>query len=124
MEDLLRGIVGKRERATKEGRASNDDLLGLLMESNVAETRQAGSSRPIMTMADIIGELKLFYFAGMDTTAVLLTWTMVALSMHPEWQHRAREEVLRVFGDSQLDLDGIHQLKIVRNRRRPLLTRI
>jgi len=124
VEELLRGIVGKRERATKEGRASNDDLLGLLMESNVAETRQAGSSRPIMTMADIIGELKLFYFAGMDTTAVLLTWTMVALSMHPEWQHRAREEVLRVFGDSQPDLDGIHQLKIVSTRRRPLLTRI
>ena len=108
----------------KESRASNDDLLGLLMESNVAETKQAGNSKPIMTMEDIIGELKLFYFAGMDTTAVLLTWTMVVLSMHPEWQHRAREEVLRVFGDSQLDLDGIHQLKIVRNRRRPLLTRI
>ena len=44
MEELLRGIVGKRERATKEGRASNDDLLGLLMESNVAETKQAGNS--------------------------------------------------------------------------------
>ncbi|PUZ55703.1 hypothetical protein GQ55_5G233400 [Panicum hallii var. hallii] len=113
VEELLRGIVGKRERAMKEGRASNDDLLGLLMESNVAETKQAGNSRPIMTMGDIIGELKLFYFAGMDTTAVLLTWTMVVLSMHPEWQHRAREEVLRVFGNNQPDLDGIHQLKIV-----------
>jgi hypothetical protein len=107
----------------KEGRASNDDLLGLLMESNVAETKQAGNSRPIMTMGDIIGELKLFYFAGMDTTAVLLTWTMVVLSMHPEWQHRAREEVLRVFGNNQPDLDGIHQLKIV-STRRPRLTRI
>ncbi|RLN21944.1 hypothetical protein C2845_PM07G16490 [Panicum miliaceum] len=113
VEELLRGIVGKRERAMKEGRASNDDLLGLLMESNVEETRQAGNSKPIMTMGDIIGELKLFYFAGMDTTAVLLTWTMVVLSMHPEWQHRAREEVLHVFGDSQPDLDGIHQLKTV-----------
>jgi len=53
------------------------------MESNVVETKQAGNSKPIMTMEDIIGELKLFYFAGMDTTAVLLTWTMVVLSMHP-----------------------------------------
>ncbi|KAJ1284424.1 hypothetical protein BS78_03G203200 [Paspalum vaginatum] len=113
VEALLRGIVGKRERAMKEGRANNDDLLGVLMESNAAETKQAGSSRSIMTMDDIIGELKLFYFAGMDTTAVLLTWTMVALSMHSEWQHRAREEVLRVFGRNQPDLDGIHQLKTV-----------
>ncbi|KAL6842598.1 hypothetical protein ACP4OV_027442 [Aristida adscensionis] len=112
-EALLRGIVGKREMAMKQGRANNDDLLGLLMESNIAETKQAGDSKPIMTMDDIIGELKLFYFAGMDTTAVLLTWTMVVLSMHPEWQDRARQEVLRVFGENQPDFEGINQLKIV-----------
>ncbi|RCV26313.1 hypothetical protein SETIT_5G235400v2 [Setaria italica] len=113
VQELLRGIVGKRERAMKKGHANNDDLLGVLMESNIAETKQAGNSKPIMTMDDIIGELKLFYFAGMDTTAVLLTWTMVALSIHPEWQDRAREEVLRVFGKNQPDLDGINQLKTV-----------
>jgi cytochrome P450 family 3 subfamily A len=116
VEELLRGIVGKRERAMKEGHANNDDLLGVLMESNIAETKEAGSSKPIMTMNDIIGELKLFYFAGMDTTAVLLTWTMVVLSIHPEWQDRAREEVLRIFGKKQPDLDGINQLKIVSTR--------
>nr|ACG28404.1 cytochrome P450 CYP72A124 [Zea mays] len=113
VQALLRGIVGKRERAMKDGRANNDDLLGVLMESNIAETRQNGSSEPVMTMDDIIGELKLFYFAGMDTTAVLLTWTMVVLSAHPEWQERAREEVRRVFGNNRPDLDGIQQLKTV-----------
>jgi len=113
VQALLRGIVSKRERAMKEGRANNDDLLGVLMESNIAETRQDGSSEPVMTMDDIIGELKLFYFAGMDTTAVLLTWTMVVLSAHPEWQERAREEVRRVFGNNRPDLDGIQQLKTV-----------
>lgn len=113
VESLLKGIIGRRERAMKEGNASNEDLLGVLMECNAAETKEAGSSKPIMTMDDIIGELKLFYFAGMDTTAVLLTWTLVALSMHPDWQDRAREEVLRVFGKDQPDLDGINQLKVV-----------
>jgi cytochrome P450 family 3 subfamily A len=119
VEALLAGIIGKREKAMKEGNASkNEDLLGMLMECNIAETKEAGTAKPIMTMDDIIGELKLFYFAGMDTTAVLLTWTMVALSMHPEWQDRAREEVQRVFGDSQPDFDGISQLKIVSLRSR------
>jgi len=122
LQALLRGIVSKRERAMKEGRANNDDLLGLMMESNIAETKQAGNSKPIMTMDDIIGELKLFYFAGMDTTAVLLTWTMVLLSVHPEWQHRAREEVQSVLGDNQPDLDGIQQLKIVSTLLPPLFT--
>jgi cytochrome P450 len=67
----------------------------------------------MMTTNDIIEELKLFYFAGMETTAVLLTWTMVVLSMHPEWQDRAREEVHRVFGKNQPESEGINQLRIV-----------
>uniref|UniRef100_A0ACD5VLE0 Uncharacterized protein n=1 Tax=Avena sativa TaxID=4498 RepID=A0ACD5VLE0_AVESA len=113
VEALLKGIINKREKAMKEGNASNEDLLGVLMESNIAETKEAGTAKPIMTMDDIIGELKLFYFAGMDTTAVLLTWTMVCLSMHPEWQDRAREEVLQVFGNNQPDFDSINQLKVV-----------
>jgi len=112
VEGLLKGIITKRERAMKEG-LNNDDLLGLLLESNAKESQESGSARPTMTTEDIIGELKLFYFAGMETTAVLLTWTMVVLSMHPEWQDRAREEVLRVFGKNQPDSEGIYQLKTV-----------
>lgn len=113
VETLLKGIITNRERATKDGHADNDDLLGLMMESNIKETQEAGSSKPTMTTDDIVGELKLFYFAGMETTAVLLTWAMVVLSMHPAWQDRAREEVLRVFGKNQPDSEGINRLKVV-----------
>ncbi|KAL6615625.1 hypothetical protein ACP70R_037895 [Stipagrostis hirtigluma subsp. patula] len=113
VEVLLRRIIAKRENAMKEGLANNGDLLGLLLEANFKESQENGSSKPMMTTDDIIGELKLFYFAGMETTAVLLTWTMVVLSMHPEWQDRARQEVIRVFGKSQPDFEGINQLKIV-----------
>ncbi|KAF8675956.1 hypothetical protein HU200_047456 [Digitaria exilis] len=112
VEELLKGIITKRERAMEEG-VDNDDPLGLLLESNTKESQESGSTKPMMTTDDIIGELKLFYFAGMETTAVLLKWTMVVLSMHPEWQERAREEVLRVFGKNQPDYECINQLKTV-----------
>jgi cytochrome P450 len=113
VETLLKGIIKKKERAMKNGQGDDGDVLGLLLQSNAKEGQESGRSKPMMTMDDIIGELKLFYFAGMETTSVLLTWTMILLSMNPEWQDRAREEVLRVFGNKQPDLDGVNQLKIV-----------
>ena len=111
---ILKGIIEKRENAMKAGEATNDDLLGLLLESNMAHCREdGGSSNAGITTDDVIGECKLFYFAGMETTSVLLTWTMIVLCMHPEWQDRAREEVMHVFGDRTPDYDGLSRLKIV-----------
>jgi cytochrome P450 len=81
---ILHGIIRKRERAFIDGEGSNDDLLGLLVESNMRETN--GNAKLGMSTEDMIEECKLFYFAGMETTSVLLTWTLIVLSMHPEWQ--------------------------------------
>jgi len=116
IEALLKGIIAKRENALRTGSAASDDLLGLLLESNMEHCRGDGNgnnSKAGITTDDVIGECKLFYFAGMETTSVLLTWTMIVLSMHPEWQDRAREEVLHVFGDKTPDYDGLSRLRIV-----------
>ncbi|KAJ1284419.1 hypothetical protein BS78_03G202800 [Paspalum vaginatum] len=114
IEGLLKGIIAKREKALSTGTAASDDLLGLLLESNMEHCRGDGDdSKAGITTDDVIGECKLFYFAGMETTSVLLTWAMVVLSMHPHWQHRARDEVLRVFANRTPDYDGLSRLRIV-----------
>ncbi|KAF7036900.1 hypothetical protein CFC21_047418 [Triticum aestivum] len=110
IEGLLRGIIEKRERAMEnDGLSSGNDLLGLMLQSN----KESGASRMRMSTEDVIEECKLFYFAGMETTSVLLTWTLVVLGMHPEWQDRAREEVLSVFGKDKPNFDGLSRLKTV-----------
>ncbi|PPD93131.1 hypothetical protein GOBAR_DD09921 [Gossypium barbadense] len=109
---LLRRIIEKREKFIRAG-DHKDDLLGLLLKSNLNEVEVNKNSDAGMSMADVMEECKLFYFAGQETTANLLTWTMIVLSMHNEWQERAREEVLQVFGNNKPDYDDLNRLKIV-----------
>lgn len=111
----LRRIVEKKIDAMKNGETRNDDLLGILLESNFKEVQEQGNKSSGMSITEVMEECKVFYFAGHETTSSLLVWTMILLCMHPNWQIRAREEVLRVFGNDKPDFDGLSRLKVVSN---------
>jgi len=77
------------------------------------DTDENGQSNLGMTIEEVIEECKVFYFAGMETTSVLMTWAMVLLSMQREWQDRAREEVIGLFGKTKPEYEGLSRLKTV-----------
>ncbi|KAB1216174.1 hypothetical protein CJ030_MR2G008658 [Morella rubra] len=113
----LKAIINKRAKAIRAGEAKNVDLLGILLESNfkeIEEHRNNRNNRNVgMNIKEVVEECKLFYFAGQETTSVLLVWTLVVLSKYPNWQARAREEVLQVFGENKPDFEGLNHLKVV-----------
>lgn len=114
MRVLMNNIITKRENQMKMGETCNDDLLGILLESSLKEAQEQGYRKNAgLTIEEIVEECKLFYLAGRDTTSVLLVWLMVRLGKHLDWQARAREEVLRVFGQNKPDYNGLNNLKIV-----------
>ncbi|XP_057827302.2 cytochrome P450 CYP72A616 isoform X2 [Cryptomeria japonica] len=53
-------------------------------------------------------------YAGQETTTILLTWTMILLGMHQDWQELARKEVLEVCGKTDFpNADTVNGLKIM-----------
>ncbi|KVI05688.1 cytochrome P450 CYP72A219-like [Cynara cardunculus var. scolymus] len=108
----IKSIIDKRVVAMKAGESINDDLLGILLDSNYKEIKQRGNINFGLSIEEVIEECKLFYFVGQETTANMLVWTMILLGQHKEWQTRAREEVLQVFGQERPDIDGLNHLKI------------
>lgn len=116
----MMGIINKRERLMKLGLYGDDDLLGILLKSNQKEIHEnIGTNKKDvgMTLEEVIEDCKAFYFAGQESTSNLLLWTMVLLSIHPEWQVQAREEVRQVFGNNKPDFDGLNHLKIVSSKK-------
>ncbi|XP_052887189.1 cytochrome P450 72A397-like [Gossypium arboreum] len=109
IKESLREMIKRREKAIKAGEESNEDLLDILVESNIREMEAKNMG---MSIEDVIEECKLFYFAGQETTSVLPVWTMVLLARYPDWQSKAREEVLHVLGDSKPNADGLNRLKV------------
>ena len=95
MKKILKDMIEKREKAMRKGESSKNDLLGILLESNMKECaeEQGKSINRGMTTEDVIQECKLFYLAGQETTSILLTWTMILLGMYPNWQAKARARV-------------------------------
>eukprot|EP01018_Ginkgo_biloba_P037360 Gb_13156 [translate_table: standard] len=111
----IRQLIEGREKAVGVEKSSSygSDLLGLMMTTN---SKQVGGSQEdlSMTLDEIIDECKTFYFAGHETSSNLLTWAMILLGMHQDWQERGRREVMEVCGkDAFPNADTVNRLKIV-----------
>ncbi|CAO0796787.1 unnamed protein product [Mucor circinelloides] len=100
-ENLDNIITEKRALVAKnmtDGLESEKDLLTLMIES---EMSLGGET---MSNEELRSNLYLFMLAGHDTSSNTLAFTLYELAQNPEIQKRAREEVIRVLGDSPEDI--------------------
>ncbi|MCO5599536.1 hypothetical protein L7F22_053642 [Adiantum nelumboides] len=114
INSILTGIIQKRLGVTESGSktALKDDLLGLMLAASKEESK--GSHEKMkLTLQDIVAECKTFFFAGHETTSSLLTWAVFLLSIYPEWQERARDEVKDLFGTYHPDAEALSKMKVV-----------
>ncbi|TYG36973.1 hypothetical protein ES288_D13G105400v1 [Gossypium darwinii] len=103
-------IIKKREEKVKLGEIDNygADFLGLLLQAyhDVDENRR-------ILVEDLIDECKTFYIVGQEPINFLLSWTVLLLAIHTDWQEKAREEVIELFGHQNPHPDDLSKLNIV-----------
>ncbi|KAH9313964.1 hypothetical protein KI387_022591, partial [Taxus chinensis] len=112
----VRKVIEGRERSVgiEKSEDYGTDLLGLMMSSNKKQGGGKLQNNMSMNIDEIIAECQTFYIAGQETSTILLTWTIVLLGMHQDWQERARTEVLEVCGKNDFpNADNVNGLKIV-----------
>ena len=114
VERLLMEIIHSRKDCAEIGRSScyGNDLLGILLNQMQKERSGNGFSVNLQLIMD---ECKTFCFAGHETTALLLTWTIMLLASNPYWQEKVRAEVKEVCNDGVPSVDQLSGLNLVSN---------
>ncbi|TVU19960.1 hypothetical protein EJB05_36144 [Eragrostis curvula] len=109
IRSLILQLASERRAASASATAGEEpDFLGSIIENSKDQPR-----------ADdfVVDNCKNIYFAGHETSAVTATWCLMLLAAHPEWQARARAEVLDIcngsgnFSTSPPDFDAIARMK-------------
>ncbi|KAH9625445.1 hypothetical protein KSS87_023312 [Heliosperma pusillum] len=97
---------------TNTSRENSRNLLNLFMTTKDDDNNT--KEKCLLSIDEVIEECKTFYFAGKDTTANLLTWALVLLATHHEWQEKARDEVFQVIGVNGLPTShNINEFKLI-----------
>uniref|UniRef100_A0A0D3FIY8 Uncharacterized protein n=1 Tax=Oryza barthii TaxID=65489 RepID=A0A0D3FIY8_9ORYZ len=90
LEKKLRGTLMQiiQSRLSSKGSGYGSDLLGLMLEACIATDQGREQHQLSLSIDEIIHECKTFFFAGHETTSLLLTWTMSMVFL----------ETLRLYG--------------------------
>ncbi|KDP22269.1 hypothetical protein JCGZ_26100 [Jatropha curcas] len=106
IDDLLLSIIRDRKKS-KNGGKLQKDLLGFLL----GENHEDGQLGKTLTTRELVDECKTFFFGGYETTALALSWSLLLLAMHPQWQNRLRDEIKQIIGDKEIDFSMLAGLK-------------
>ncbi|GAB4827867.1 hypothetical protein Ancab_034751 [Ancistrocladus abbreviatus] len=115
VEGMLMEIIESRKAIVEIGQSDSygNDLLGILLNEMMKNKSKKGSGdHGSLNMQLIMDECKTFFFAGHETTALLLTWTVMLLASNPFWQDKVREEVAQVCNGATPSVDHLPKLSL------------
>jgi cytochrome P450 len=96
------------ERQAKGG-SESDDIAGAIIEARDPETGLG------FTREELIDQIGVFFLAGHETTASVLTWAFFILSQKPDLVARMREEIDAIVGSGPVLIEHTKKMTFTRN---------
>ncbi|CAL0299172.1 unnamed protein product [Lupinus luteus] len=123
VDKLIVKVIHDREVENKNGEnGKHKDMLQTLLDGiNAVNAKSNGKGSFKLTKHEknevIIDICKTIYFAGSETSALAISWTLLMLALHPDWQERVRAEIVETFGNtlphSVNDMGKLQKLKVL-----------
>ncbi len=85
-----------------------ETLLKMILEA------EADPDFPEFDRQQVLDEIKLYLWAGTETTALTLTWCLYLLAQHPDVAAKIRAEVAAACGDDEPDWEAAQRLVYTR----------
>lgn len=113
MDNYIRKVLDKRfqeikaangvDAAEKKAKSKpSKSVTTLALEAYMADTPEVDSLRSQTLDEKFVhyatSQIRLFLFAGTDTTATMMVYAYHMLAKHPEWRRKLRDEHDQVFG--------------------------
>lgn len=119
MEKEIKAMILKIVRA-RSNATCEKNLLQLILDA-AKSYEESGDKLPAGITPDtfIADNCKNIYFAGHETIALTASWCLMLLAAYPEWQARARAEVLDVCGNELPNNDMLKRMKVVCSNLKP-----
>jgi len=108
LQELVGGIVAKREQQAKQQGAQPHDMLQSLMDTAYADGRKLDAN-------EITGLLIAAIFAGHHTSSGTAAWVLLELLRHPHLLAQAKKEIDEVLGEKDgkegaISFDSLREL--------------
>ncbi|KAG7090720.1 hypothetical protein E1B28_009812 [Marasmius oreades] len=81
-------VVDRKREEIQDEKYKSKDFLSLLIKSNLST-----DSNKRLTDSDLLDQITAFLFAGSDSTGLSISFCLLYLAEHPEYQTRLRDEI-------------------------------
>lgn len=109
IRDVLSRIIRPRYDIALAQKGDERDILSSLLQAVDSDSGER------FTFDEILDQVAMLFLAGHETSASALTWAIYLLSLYPDIQEKAYEEVLDVVGVGEFDAMLIKKMPLLTN---------